>query len=270
MPFGLANLSFDPRRSNHHADRASLGTAGTSSRESKTIATLDGQPILEDQIPSSVRAQLQKMKQDENALEQRGLNAVLEQKLLESEAKRKGVSIADFLASEVDGKVPDPTPSEVEAYSLGRQTQNAPSVEEMTQLRQALKSLKIQQARQNYFRKLLQDATSSGEVVVLLQSQRVAMGFDSARLKGSPQAPVIIVEFADFSCPYCREAEGTMKSLLAEYQGKVSLAYRDYPLREAHPHAQLAAEASRCAADQGRFWEYHDLLFATPGETRTE
>ena len=72
----------------------------------------------------------------------------------------------------------------------------------------------------------------------------------------------MIVEFSDFQCPFCRKVQSTLKNLLEKYQGQVSLAYRDFPLRGRHSQAELAAEASRCAAEQGKFWEYHDLLFA--------
>ena len=66
------------------------------------------------------------------------------------------------------------------------------------------------------------------------------------------------------SAQLCRQAQPTLKDLLAKYKGRVSLAYRDFPLREIHAQGQLAAEASRCAGEQGKFWEYHDLLFANP------
>src|SRR5437016_490539 len=99
---------------------------------------------------------------------------------------------------------------------------------------------------------------------ILLQPAKVQVAYDPARLRGSPQAPVVIVEFSDFQCPFCRKVQSTLKILLEKYQGQVSLAYRDFPLRGMHSQAELAAEASRCAADQERFWQYHDLLFANP------
>jgi protein-disulfide isomerase len=74
---------------------------------------------------------------------------------------------------------------------------------------------------------------------------------------------VRVVEFSDFECPYCRSVEKTIQALLAKYPGKVSLAYRDSPLTSLHPGAQRAAEASRCAAEQGKFWPYHDRLLAS-------
>jgi len=99
---------------------------------------------------------------------------------------------------------------------------------------------------------------------ILMQPGKVQVTYDPARLRGSPQARVMIVEFSDFQCPFCRKVQSTLKNLLEKYQGQVSLAYRDFPLRGMHSEAELAAEASRCAAEQGKFWEYHDLLFANP------
>jgi protein-disulfide isomerase len=100
-------------------------------------------------------------------------------------------------------------------------------------------------------------------VEILLESPRVEVAFDPLRLNGSPDAPVRIVEFSDFECPYCRSVEKTIQALLAKYPGKISLAYRDFPLTGIHPGAQRAAEASRCAADQGKFWPYHDRLLSS-------
>ena len=95
------------------------------------------------------------------------------------------------------------------------------------------------------------------------QPSRVKVAYDPARLRGSPEAPVILVEFSDFQCPFCRKVQPTLKKLLEKYDGQVSLAYRDFPLREMHPRAELGAESARCAGEQGKFWEFHDLLFAT-------
>jgi protein-disulfide isomerase len=72
----------------------------------------------------------------------------------------------------------------------------------------------------------------------------------------------MIVEFSDFQCPYCGEVEATLHRVLAKYPDTVALAYRDMPMSKIHPLARQAAEAARCAGDQGKFWEYHDLLFA--------
>jgi protein-disulfide isomerase len=97
-----------------------------------------------------------------------------------------------------------------------------------------------------------------------LPDRKVEVSFDPARLRGNARAPVLVVEFSDFQCPSCRKIQSTLKSLLAKYQGQVSLAYRDFPLRGMHSQAESAAESARCAGEQGKFWEYHDLLFENP------
>ncbi|HEX7118692.1 MAG TPA: thioredoxin domain-containing protein [Longimicrobiales bacterium] len=82
---------------------------------------------------------------------------------------------------------------------------------------------------------------------------------------GDPSTPVKIVEFGDYQCPGCRGFATQVKPVLkARYvdTGKAHFVYYDFPLTEVHPHAVVAARAARCAADQGKFWEYHDLVFA--------
>jgi Na+/H+ antiporter NhaA len=83
-------------------------------------------------------------------------------------------------------------------------------------------------------------------------------------IRGPARAPVTIVEYGDFECPYCGQAEPTIRELLAGH-GDIRYVWRHLPLNDVHPHAQLAAEASEAAADQGKFWEMHDLLLRHQG-----
>jgi Na+/H+ antiporter NhaA len=82
---------------------------------------------------------------------------------------------------------------------------------------------------------------------------------DRDRIRGPARAPVTIVEYADFECPYCGQAEPVLRELLAGH-GDIRYVWRHLPLNDVHPHAQLAAEAAEAAAAQGAFWEMHDLL----------
>jgi Na+/H+ antiporter NhaA len=79
-------------------------------------------------------------------------------------------------------------------------------------------------------------------------------------IRGSDEAPVTVVEYGDFECPYCGQAEPIVRELLADF-GDVRYVWRHLPLHDVHPAAQLAAEAAEAAAEQGMFWEMHDLLF---------
>ena len=94
--------------------------------------------------------------------------------------------------------------------------------------------------------------------------QPVRISLDDDPIRGDPDAPITIIEFSDFQCPFCaRFHEQTLPSLLEEYidEGKVNFVYRDFPIQSIHPNALPAAVAAECADDQGKYWEYHDILF---------
>lgn len=84
--------------------------------------------------------------------------------------------------------------------------------------------------------------------------------------KGPAEAKVTIVEFSDLQCPACRAVQPLIKQIMTKYPQDVRFVYRHFPLRAVHPHAQLAAQASEVAADAGKFWEFHDMLFETQAE----
>jgi len=95
-------------------------------------------------------------------------------------------------------------------------------------------------------------------------SSVISISLDDDPIKGNLNAPITIVEFSDFQCPFCaRFHSTTLPQLEANYidSGKVKFVYRDFPIQGIHPNAVLAALASECADDQGMFWEYHDLVF---------
>ncbi len=106
--------------------------------------------------------------------------------------------------------------------------------------------------------------TNSNAPDVNTEGKRIEVSADDDPSIGSENASVTIVEFSDFQCPFCARAVPTVKQILKEYDGKVKIVYRDFPLGF-HENAQKAAEASECADEQGKFWEYHDLLFENQG-----
>lgn len=226
------------------------------------LAVFAGHPIYETELSPNAQAQLQTMMQQVWGVKRRALQSLLDRELVEAEARKKGVGAEDLLLAEVDSRIADPAEDAVRAYHQARQDlKNQPFEQVKETARQQLKNEEIQNARAAYVRKLMQQAVSDGEIVLLARPPKVEVRPDPARLRGDPQAAVTIVEFSDFSCPACRAAESALNTLLEKYQGRVKLAYRDFPLTQIHPQAQLAAEASRCAGEQDRYWEYHDLLF---------
>lgn len=91
--------------------------------------------------------------------------------------------------------------------------------------------------------------------------ESLAYRVDNDPTLGNPNAPLQIVEFADFECPYSRDESFVIRELTARYPNKIHFVYRDFPLDDIHPHARVAAQAGACAERQGKFWALHDKMF---------
>ena len=89
---------------------------------------------------------------------------------------------------------------------------------------------------------------------------------ESDHIRGNPAAPITIIEFSDFQCPFCLKFHPTMKQILENYPDQVRWVYRHFPLDSIHSEARPSAEASECAAEQGKFWEFTDGLFDNQSE----
>jgi len=240
----------------------SVATECQTSSSAKTLpplATVDGQNITDDDLAPYVAGQLRPIREQEYQIKKKALDVLIGQKLLEAEAKKRGLTTEKLLEQDVDAKVPEPNDTEINAIYLVQREQIARPYEEVkSQLQQSLKKAKIAQARQDYSARLREQA----KVTVLMTSPRTQVGFDPARVRGNPKANVMIVEFSDFQCPFCSQVQNTLKSVMAKHRDTVALAFRDMPVSQIHPQAMGAAQAARCAGEQGKFWEYHDLLFA--------
>ena len=104
------------------------------------------------------------------------------------------------------------------------------------------------------------------EGAVLGEEQIAKLEEGAAGIKGEKDAPITIVEFSEYQCPYCKRYVDTTYGLLfEEYGDKIRYIFHDYPL-SFHPHAQILSEAARCAGDQGKYWEMHDVLFGDDRE----
>jgi len=223
------------------------------------LATVDGQAITEDDLAPFVAGQLRPLREQEYQVKKKALDNLISQKVVEAEAKKKGLTTEKLYEQEVDSKVAEPTDVELNAvYAVQREQLNRPFEDVKAQLAQTLKNAKIQQSRKEYAARVREQA----KVAMLLSPPRMQVGYDPARVRGNPKAKVMIVEFSDFQCPYCGEVQGTLKGVLAKHEGEIALAFRDLPVPQIHPMANGAAEAARCAGDQGKFWEFHDLMFA--------
>jgi protein-disulfide isomerase len=223
------------------------------------IAKVGEQSIQEEDLLPLIGAQLLQLRNQEYELKFKALTTLINRRVLEEYARREGIPSDKYLEQKVDRNLPQPAAGEIEAYYFAQKDRlNRPLEEVRPQLEQALIQAKRQQARQEYMDRLQTEANVS----ILLNRPRVEIAPDPERLEGSADAPVTIIEFADYECPFCQEARQTVSTVMRKYKGQVRLGFRDFPLRQIHQRAEQAAEASRCAAEQGKFWQYHDRLYA--------
>jgi protein-disulfide isomerase len=189
----------------------------------------------------------------------RAVDALIADQLLNQEAQKRGISREQLLQQEVEAKIEPPTDAEIEQlYNANKARVGNKTLEELKPaIAQQLKASKTQQRQQEFVRSLRKAAG----VKVLLKPPVVNIALDGAPVRGNPNAPVTLVEFSDFQCPFCARAHATLGQVRETYKDQVKIVYKDYPL-PIHANAPKAAEASRCAREQGKYWEYHDILFA--------
>ena len=109
-----------------------------------------------------------------------------------------------------------------------------------------------------------QESTNPGEATTAGGYTRYNIPTEGSISLGPREAPIVIVEFSDFQCPYCRRFhQETFQSLMDAYPGKIRFVYRNLPLTQIHSEAFPAAVAARCANDQDAFWKYHNRLFSS-------
>jgi len=228
----------------------------------KPAASVGGEVITLEEVEQAVRPQLTKLDEQRYEILDQKLDQLIGERLLAQEAKRRAVSVEQLLKSEVYAKAPEVPEPDVVAF-INQNRSRLPKMDEQ-ELRlkvwDHLRSQKVNDQRQAY----VQALRNQGKVTVFLAepaSTRFEVNAERGFAVGPKDAPVTIVEFSDFQCPYCKNATATVKQILDKYSGKVRLVFRDYPLVSIHPLAPKAHEAARCAGDQGKFWEYHDLLF---------
>lgn len=242
-------------------------TSVTDETASTPVAKLGDATITQGELDAWIKDELWRTQTDDGnatkifSLRQRGLERMIDQRLLDAEAEKRGVD-ADKLLDDEAAKRAGVSDEDVKAFfeqhagQWGDRTFEA----EAKGIRQHLERSKGTDAAQEFVAEL----RAAAKVETLLVQPRVAVaGVGHAR--GPVGAPITVIEFSDYECPFCKRAEPVVEQMMKEYAGKVRLEFRHFPLESMHPNARGAAEAAVCADEQGRFWEYHAQIFAGGG-----
>ena len=236
------------------AGAASAPVAPASSGGGQVVAKIGGQTITMDDLDKKAGREIFEIRE-------RTLDNMIAEQLLEGEAKKANQTIEQWVRAEAERRVPMVSEQEAEAFFTQNQAripqfQGKTFADAKDMVMQGL----TQQKRGEEISKIVEELKKTNGVEVMLEAPRVVVKAEGPA-KGPENAPVTIVEFSDFQCPYCSKAAATVHEVLKAYDGKVRVVFRDYPL-PFHKDAAKASEAAHCADEQGKFWEMHDWMFA--------
>jgi len=245
---------------------------------SRTEARQARQPLPTDVVATVGSTGITLAQVDERALEQpasnfgsiklsqalydarrQAIDEIVANTLLDQEAKARGVVRATLIEKEISDKVAPVGDTEVVNWYQANQARVQGA--SLDQVRAPIRAYLIQERMGVARERFLDTLRVKTAVRVTLEPPRQMVAVAKGATRGSASAPIEMIEFSDFQCPYCLRAHSTIEQVLASYGDKIHFVYRHYPV-PGHPNAKPAAEASECAKEQGKFWEYHDRLFA--------
>jgi len=233
-----------------------------SSTEPEILATIGDEKITLTDVRAAVGPELDQLemkylRQRHKMIETAMMKTVLD-RMLALEAKKQGKGLDQLITDEAGGPL-EPTAVEVQNWYNTNPTRvrGAPLAQVESQIIDLLRSERRNAAAYKLEERLRKDHHLS----INLEPFRVELNNEGAPAVGPENAPITLVEFSDFQCPYCQAYVSRLNQVKQNYPDKVRIVYRQYPIPSLHPNAIKAAEASLCAQEQGKFWELHDLMF---------
>ncbi len=213
----------------------------------------------EEQLKAQLADVQIQVKEQEFNLRKKALTEVL----FDMEAQARGITRDALIAQEISAKAAV-APADIDKLweEVKNRAQGASKEQVMPQLQQMASARKAESRLAVFQRELFKKHNVS---FLGLQPARKKVTFpDDAPVLGPKDAPITIVEFTDYQCPYCQQAQQYVDRVMATYKDQVRLVYQEFPL-DFHGQAKPAGVAARCAGEQGRFWEMHSSLLLSPG-----
>jgi protein-disulfide isomerase len=186
------------------------------------------------------------------------LDSIVLERLFTDEAKKQGKTAVELVSSTL-ASAGEPSDLEIEAWYKDNQSRIGNRT--LAEVKSQIAALLQKQRRTAAVEKLTERLRTERKVTYAFEPHRMQFKNDGAPTLGKADAPVTLVEFSDFQCPYCQATAPTLKEVAQKYGDKVHIVYRQFPIASIHPFAFKAAEASLCANDQGKFWALHDMMF---------
>lgn len=228
---------------------------GIASDGTEVVAEVGGHKITRAELEQKESAIILKPQSQYYQAERQAVDQLIDDYLLEQKAQQEHLTVDELIKRDIESKIKDPTDDQLQVYYEGVGTDEPfPAVRDKILL--YIHRARLKKAKIEYIRNLHDQIA----VTVSLDAPTAVVSVDGSPMRGPKDARVHIIEFADYECPYCQQVHPLLTKLGQEFDGKVALVYKDMPL-PMHAQSAKAAEAARCAGDQGKFWELHDLLF---------
>lgn len=230
----------------------------------RPVAVINGEAISATDLEQALAEQLDRLQSQLYEAKRRKLDELIENRLLAQEAVRRNLSVEALLEAEVNTKVAPVTDEEVHAfYEANKKNLQGEEAALREEIRNHLQSQRLNAQRKAFVDSLRQQAAVTIQLE-LPAFYRASVSTEGAPARGPVTAPVTIIKFEDFHCPYCRRAHATLQTLQTRYGDKLRIVHRDLPLEGLHPGATQSHLAARCAGEQGKFWEFQDKLYEVP------
>lgn len=231
----------------------------------RVVARVEGAPIMLREVDATAINKIFSLQQQIFALRKAALENFISRKVLEIHAARKNLSVDDFAKQLLALPV---TVASTQIEELYTENLSAFALMSPDEARQKVRLDLEAQARLKRYREALQDLRQAMEIESFLEEPRLPVPASRPNASHGPgNALIVITEFSDFQCPYCKQVQPTLQQLMREYRNVVRIDFKNLPL-EQHPLAAISARAAFCSAKQGRFWDYHNALFAANEITR--
>lgn len=239
-------------------------SAAAAAKESPStvVATVGDKKITLGELDEHVAPQMRDLDDQRFQVRKQGLDQMVNQQLVKAEAAKKNMSEEDYLKAEVDAKVTPPTDAAIQEFFKQNSAQLPPGAK-IEEYKERIVAFMSRQGHSTRAKELFDELRKNNSVTVALaQPEKPRVQVEAkGPAKGPEGAKVTLVEFSDFECPFCSRARDVVDKVMAKYDGKVRLVFRQFPLNF-HKNARKAAEGALCANEQGKFWQYHDALFS--------
>lgn len=235
-----------------------------------TAASVDGVAIGLEEVDRGIAANIAALEEQIFQLRQQRLDGLIAEQLLTKEAGRQGIDVAALLQREVQSQLAPIGDAEVARFHDANKAR-LPALDD--NLRERIRAHLGDQAAQARRAALIARLRGQAAITVHLKAPpiyRAVLDLTGAPAKGASDAPVTLVKFEDFHCAFCKEAQRTLGELAARYGDQLRIVHKDYPIDQLHPQARMGHLAARCAGEQGKFWPYHDALYAAPPSAAPE